>query len=634
MPSIRRFTHIFSPTHSQQRRSQETQYAPITIVERELVPLNHGRPSIAQLPEHVIRLILTFYYDHQPEGIQTVALLCTYMYKQARYIQHRHVHINLDKSGHILARLDLIKRLGQLPAVRTLRVSSRGHGTVRKEGNEVLANLATMLLSMTGLRHLHWDIGWTASGPHKGTMAVPIPGPILASLPLGLRLHTSVCCDDTRESHVQARAFLNRLAGSQSLCTLSVRVTFIEEQTCLETMCALKEVLLSCPNLIRLPIIDVWYPRGGCNGYGPPLTGGAYCGLGLLDGERPPALEELGMRDYPWGLEGAPQCQGYSAKGYEWDYWIDAFDWSRLVRLNDVPTCLASGIAPKLTALRELVLEELSWLQADFVRDITSPLELISLSGWGRVNSNPNFISRFGATLQRLRIHEPERRGEAGTFITPTDLIHLSKNLLHLRHLALDIDRDVDTQEWPYSALDAIATFPSLRTVELWLPLGMAPPAPTPILIESSARYLFRYLRERNGNIQQLTLHSGAPSNNASSYLSSLIDFQPSWAIHNSVSFVCKMIYSGETPPEGDWSTVSCPDLSAEMNAQLHQLARQANRKLPDYKKLNRDELCMRVALDGPLDAIGWEAWKVGQQKIEQRTVLGRLAASSKGIWK
>ncbi|KAK7420224.1 hypothetical protein QQX98_002879 [Neonectria punicea] len=590
-------SHHFFKNRREQHRVE------VSIVTREPVPLDRARPSVAQLPDPIIRRILTFFHDIRPEDLQTVASLSSALYEQARYVQHSNVHIDLDKSRHVLDRLHLVGRLGQFPAIRTLKVSGRKCEQAQEESNEILARLVVVMPAMTGLRHLDWDVGCTRPGALKRATVVPLSTSILAALPAGLRLRTFVFCNETKESHVQARTFLHRLASNQSLCTLSIQVTFIDEQDCVETMRALKKVLLSCPNLTRLPMIDVWYPRGGCNGYGPPqVEGGPYCGLGLVNGEKPPALEELCMRDYPWGLERARHCQGYIAKGYEWDYWAETFDWSRLVRLNDVPYFLASAIAHKLPRLRELVLENqvCAGIDADFLHQVSSPLQLISLSSWNRVDSMPELISRHGTTLRRLKIHEPERGWDNGrhTFATAPDLVHLSKSLPHLEHLVLDITRDDETQEWPYAALDAIAAFPRLRTVELWFPLGMKPPAPAPLLTASSARHLFHYLRERNGNIQRVTLHSGAPLPPAKGFFESLLDLGPSWAMHNSVGFVCDMVHDGESPDS--WLSAWCPDLSTHMNAQLPSLIQRAGRELPYPQKLDADGLRLRVALDGP----------------------------------
>ncbi|RYO92307.1 hypothetical protein DL764_008149 [Monosporascus ibericus] len=324
---------------------------------------------------------------------------------------------------------------GLLPAIRTLEVNSRHYDELLKESSEILTRLADMLPGMTGLRDLDWQVGQT-TGQHnlKRTPAVPIPAPIMQLLPPELRLHTSVFCAYSKESHAQAREFFNCLANKQNLRTLSVQISFIEEQDCLETMRALKKALLSCPNLTRLPLLDIWYPREGAKG---------------------------------------------------------------------------------------------------------------------------------------------------------------------------------------------------LRTAELWFPLGVEPPAPRPFLTISSARHLFSYLRERNESIQRLILHSGAPVPPVASFFASLISREPSWAMRNSITFVCNMIYDGDA--EERRLSVTCPDLSTDMNAQLSRLTQQADRDRINPRELHVDRLRLKTALDGPLTMDEWDTWQ-HEQRVrgrkayrEQNTVLGRL---------
>lgn len=128
----------------------------------------------------------------------------------------------------------------------------------------------------------------------------------------------------------------------------------------------LKRVLLSCPNFVRIPQLDVGYPHGPYySGVADLLDFGApYCGLGFSDGERPLALEELGITRYPWGQEpkgnfalAGIYCIGYPEEGTELDYWTETFDWSQLLKLTDIHSDLVLKIAPKLTHLKEVVFE-------------------------------------------------------------------------------------------------------------------------------------------------------------------------------------------------------------------------------------------------------------------------------------
>lgn len=596
-----------------------------SIVIREPVPLDHAKPSVAKLPEPVVRLILDFLHLLSPRTIQAVSLLSSSLYEQARYAQHKLVRINLDETGHVLDRLNLIERLAQLPAIRTLRIHSRKYSESEDEKNKVLSRLAAILPSMAGLCHMHWDV--RCSGPPEivgmlGQIAVrqtsvPIPEPILAALHHEARLHTFVLCSEKKESHLQARTFLSRLAGSQSLHALSIRVIFIDEQDCLQTMHALKKVLLSCPNLTRIPNVHVWYPQKPCNAYSPP-DDGPYFGLGFSNGEKPPALEELGLSHYPWGWEGSPAYRGYPEKGYEWSYWAERFDWSRLVRLCPVPDFLALEMAPRLTNLKEVIIQGSEPGLPEFFDNLTSPLEVIELPSWSPDNKrNLEIMDRFGATLKQLAIHQSELSWRDKNFVTVTDATHLSKSLLHLEHLSLDMLRNEDSQEWPYGILSAIATFPRLRTVNLCFSLR-AGAASVPSLTVSAARHLFGYLRDRNQSIERVTLYVGELSVHNDRKMPDLC-----WGSRNEVLFVCKMVYQGESPEAGGQLHVSCPHLSMEMNEQIRLLDQQADRKRPDLESLDGDGLRIWVALKGPLSEDEWKIWETAEQHRKKSVEKG-----------
>ncbi|KAI1375971.1 hypothetical protein F4677DRAFT_419907 [Hypoxylon crocopeplum] len=570
---------------------------PISITAREPVPLERGRSSIAYLPNDVIFRILGFVQDSSTEDILTVASLSSSLYAQARYVQHRVVHIDLDNSRHAHDRLDLLVRCHLLPAVRMLEVSGSHYDELQEENIEVIARLADMLPSMTGLRDLDWKVGQKT--------AIPIPSAILEPLPRPLRLHTSVTCTYTSESHAQAHEFLARLTNNQSLFALSVRVSFITEEQCLETMRALKKVLLSCSNLRRLPWIDVWYPRGGFPGGGPGIDS-LYCGLGLSGGERPPALEELGITYYPWGQENKPPvrvyCIGYPEKGTEVEYWAKTFDWSQLIKLTELPPELAGLIAPKLTRLREVLYQEQLgfWDMSTFINDIASPLELLTIPSWTHVGNKPDAMIRHGSSLRKLKMHQCERLWKPNSCVAGPDLAQLSNGLPRLEELVIDIARDEGTNDWPYGALDAIANFPSLRTVELWFGLGDgSTPPPTPFLTISSARHLFGYLRERSSSVQRLILHSGAPVNFT-------LSGKPSWEMQNSITFVCNIVYNGDA--EEGFLEVTCSNLSRELNSQLYRLAQGDGDRIPTAE-LDARTLPLKLALDGPLTMDEWTVW-------------------------
>ncbi len=558
----------------------------------------------------------------------------------ARYVQHRIVHINLDQSKHARGRLDILLRNLLLPAVRVLEVSgSRQNPQLQEEGegNEILTLLAGMLPGMAGLRDLHWHVrSKTDTSLFRPTEAmVPIPLSMLDHLPSQVRLHTSVTCEDTYEFHNQAyaREFLARLVDNQNLFSLSVRISFLDEHECRETMRALKRVLLSCPNLVSIPSLYVWYPSGPqYHGVAEgPTLGAPYCGLGLSGCERPPALEELGIDMYPWGHEVSGwYCIGYPEKGAESHYWAETFDWSRLLRLNDINSDLALKIAPKLTHLKEVVFGERCgalWeerkLTATFLDEIPTALELLSIPSWSHVDYKPSPITRHGAELRKLKMHRVEKWWTTDSLVTDKDLVDLCNGLPHLEELAIDIARDKNGNDWPYSALDIIARFSCLRTVQLWFELGNGRPAPpTPHLTVFAARQLFGYLRERNKNIQCLKLGSRAPS--AAPYW---FRSHPCWEVQNSISFVCEVSIRDGDAAEG-FIRVTCPDLSREMNAELGHLVK-GNRK--ERRGLSEDvtRLPLKVALDGPLPIDEWTAWYWNKARRRQTSIFRRFVSSA-----
>jgi hypothetical protein len=563
----------------------KAEHVPVRITAREPVLLDPGRPSLAHLPNDVVLRILSFIDD-----LHTIASLSSAFYEKARYVQHHTVHIDLNQRSKARGHLEILSR-NLLPAVRVLEVS----GKTQDEGDEILTRLLNILPGMTGLRDLHWH---------------SIPLSILDHVPTRVRLHTSVTCKDTGDEleehlqHEQARALLAQLADNQNLFSLSVRLPFLHLHECRSTMHALKRVLLSCPRLVRIPMLNVGYacfpPHGVVDG--PPL-GAPYCGLGLSGGERPQALEEFSVERYPWGREpfgvnNSVYTTGYPEQGTEMHYWAETFDWSRLQRLNDIRSDLAMEIAPRLMCLKEVVITDrwhCPWDKTAFLEEIPTALERISIQSWGDVGNKPGPITRHGAALRRLEMHLVGRPWAADRLVTDTGLAALCNGLPHLEELAIDIARD-KSADWPYSSLDIIARFPCLRTVQLWFQLDR--PAPLiPHLTVSAAHQLFGYLRKRNRNIQRLVLCSGTPA---------LFTFfgEPTWTGQNSIRLVCEVSYY-----DSNAASVTCPDLNTEMNKELNRLAK-GDREAGKGMFEGATGLLLRVALDGPLTMDEWEAWR------------------------
>jgi hypothetical protein len=595
---------------SEHRTKNKTEYVPARILAREPVPLDPGRPSLVQLPDDVVLLVLSFVDN---SDLRKVASLSSAFYEKARHVQHHTVHINLSQRSQALGRLDVLARNLLLPAVRVLEVDSSSNVAQEgEEADEILTRLADMLPHMAGLRDLNWHLPVDSRDWRRHwcrNVPVLIPRAFLDHVPTRARLHTVIAAIATDESHGQARAFLAQLADNQNLFSLSVHVAFVGEHACRATMRVLKQVLLSCPRLTRIPLLYVGPPEGVVELSRP---GAPYCGLGLSGGERPPALEELGVAIYPWGWEPTAahlsmhniRCAAYPEKVNELQYWAETFDWSRLRRLNDIPSLLGLDIVPKLIALKEVVFENRfnrQWDKATFLEQVPTELELVSIPGWSYVSRKPGPITRHGAALRKLTIHcmEPWT-----SLVTDADLVALCNGLPHLTELALDIARDKNENDWPYSSLEIIARFPCLRSVILWFELGYGLPSlPIPHVTVSAAHHLFAYLRERNRNIQRLELYSGAPSAANQATRTPISD----WALQNSVRLLCEVSLLDGDAVDG-FIRVTCPDFSKEMNAELGRRVKE-NREGRRGLAENAMGLLLEVALDGPLTLQEWKDW-------------------------
>ncbi|PVH84025.1 hypothetical protein DL98DRAFT_92030 [Cadophora sp. DSE1049] len=579
-----RIRHVFS------KRQQQHVRVPQRITARVAIPIYPERPSIAQLPDEALRLILSYVDDID---LRTLAMINSTLYEKTRYVQHHTVAIDLGQHRHALSLLDILERNRLQPAVRVIELSG---GSYTQEDDDILVRLADLMLAMTGLRDLHWSC--------LGTF----PHILRDRIPAQTRLHVSITgCGGTDD---QVRERFMALVGNQNLFSLSVHLGLQIEFVCSEKMRALKEVLLSCPRLTRIPLLYVGPIATPPHGMGDgPLPGAPYCGLGFSGGEKPLALEELGVTRYPWGREPTPHlvsikavyCAGYSEKGSEVDYWAEKFNWTQLRKLNDIPKDLALKIAPKLTLLKEVVLEEEYWDKSEFLEGIPTALEVLSIPSWGHISNQPSPIIRHGAALRKLTIHRQESKHNPRIFLADTDLVVLCQSLPYLTELILDIARDTKKNAWPYSSLDIIAKFPSLKVVELWFELGNRWAASqTPHLTVSAARELFNYLHQRSSNIQSLKLRSGVPGR------ASHIFGDPSWELQNSVYFLCKVSICDGDAADG-YVTVTCPQLSTEMNAELTRLSKLSSKERGPAN--NATELSIKVALEGPLTMEDWKAW-------------------------
>lgn len=216
-----------------------------------------------------------------------------------------------------------------------------------------------------------------------------------------------------------------------------------------------------------------------------------------------------------------------------------AMDWTKLQRLEIIhpPLLFVQDMAGQLPSLKSLKLGPVHiGCGKDLVADKTtefimkSPkLEKLSLHGYTGLLDWINITSRHGETLQELTITKYESRDPLNprpTF-SASKIQDLKASCPNLTKLGLDINRD---GTWPYPILDALATFPKLRALDLFFELGEDlhideeqsyywhpfeeednSAFRLPRVSSSSALHLFRHLRSRKTGVEleRLAVHAG-----------------------------------------------------------------------------------------------------------------------------
>ncbi|OIW34668.1 hypothetical protein CONLIGDRAFT_675634 [Coniochaeta ligniaria NRRL 30616] len=593
------------------RRARKRWRSHRLITPRPSKPLGLGRRSLTELSDELILLVVNHLQDVSPESVADLALVSSFFYGKARYVQHREESIDLRRTEEEVLYLNYLATTALLPAIRTISFDSFDWRHPEASG-QFPVHLNELVNQMTGLRDIYW-------GFHDRIHAFcPPPSSLIQNLKRHsrVRLHTSVVeggdrGNITRPNALQRIQEISCLVGSPNLYSLRAEIEHTEASAIQETqpiMRRLKELLLSCPNLRNLSL-DIHTPRSGCLHHG--LTN-RYCGLGLSNGEKLPPLEELEIVDYPWGRYPRTVSSmgygtiGYPEKGTEEDYWAEHCDWSRLRRLTLPNSWLAKKITQKLTALEQVSFRHRIRFQnmagsrderdtVQFLQDLPTALESLSIPNLPTLGTDP--IIRHGPRLRRLELlrsdHPYKIKNEWKEIaVTCEDLVRLRDGLPKLEELALDIAKEGN--EWPYKALEILASFPRLRNLKLTFGLSTPEkedtPAP-PYLTMASAEALFRYIREHSSSqyppLQRLHVCS--------------LGGQGLWANHNSTSFVvCKLPGHGDVPEQ---VTVSCTKLREELNEKMRRIVRgEATPTLEEMGWIN-----FKVALDGPMSKAPWD---------------------------
>ena len=545
--------------------------------------------------------ILVIIVDMLPASdIKSLCLVNSYLNKTARYGLHHNIRLDLLDSDfrtpkQRLSRLGLnglspaarsadedlrkaqqhlsrLEKDGLLPAVRSLEVSGMSRRLIRiahvhgkdraseqREQDKRTDVLCRCIPQMTGLQHLVWH-------------GSAVPDNVLTVLQTCPEVKLSII---SRESHEYSP--LQCLKSCTNLYALDIQHSYVQAEDCQLVTKPLREILLTCPTLIKLKL-DISMPRSGCVIHSEPRE---YHGIGFHSGEKPPPLEELVLNGYPFGLLppspveramwGYGNYKGYPADMEEVQYWIEMFDWSQLRRLAGRPSGFSLTLMPKLSAspLEEISIECGGRGQDTIVpafMSLPTTLKAIEVDSFSDISLE--CITRQGSSLQRLRIHHTERYDDSwnNEVVDHSSLREISAHCPHISELGLDMAR---TGDWPYSTLNILASFPRLHTLTLWFELGLNDNKnPTkPYVTFSSAAKLFQHIHTLNPRIRKLIVHSGAPPG----FGHGLPGPGAFWPEENSATFECEISPRDDEGPKGVFTT-TCTTLGKAENNMLRSL--------------------------------------------------------------
>ncbi|MCJ1465492.1 hypothetical protein MMC07_004110 [Pseudocyphellaria aurata] len=331
------------------------------------------------------------------------------------------------------------------------------------------------------------------------------------------------------------------------------------------SLSAIYKILTACS---ETRVLHLTVRQGGCVVTDDPWH------FEIRTGDRLPPLEELRLDGYD--LDGRKatvrrQRQKADARGWRWyrnfvadvtgmdsilqigrieerdpasiptnlDLWRGAMDWTKLQYLEIIhpPLLFVEDMAGQLPSLKSLKLGPV-YIECgkDLVADTTtefimkSPkLEKLSLHGYTALLDWNKITFRHGETLQELTITQYESCDPFNprpTF-SASKIQDLKASCPNLAKLGLDINRNCT---WPYPILDALATFPKLRALDLFFELGEDlhideehsrywdpfeeednSAFRLPRVSTSSALHLFRHLRSRKAGVEleRLAVHAG-----------------------------------------------------------------------------------------------------------------------------
>ncbi|KAK7215097.1 hypothetical protein V2G26_003100 [Clonostachys chloroleuca] len=552
-----------------------------------------SQPSLNSLGNELIIIIFDMVCTESPKSMNNLALVSSHYYHAARYHQHREICLVISESNkeRLRKRLAYIVKGGLSSAIRRINV----------RGDEYVENVdavVQLLQRTTGLR----DLEWLNNGPPGSSIGVPEQ--VIAALrPRKMvRLHTSL----EQETAVPLKPipkFISPLqtTGSENLYSLRMCLTFHGDENTSKMNQILKRILLSSPNVRKLAI-NLGPRSRGC--IIRPLR--RYFGLGFVNGERPPALEELELHHYIFGHGKQPgdegrisgSCIGYPGKGSEMDYWVETFDWSILRKLQTDSWDFALKLAPKLISLDEASFGQETERSkfSEFYRAVPNVLSTVRLPKVASLGVEG--IVEHASKLKILHVHQEQLRfwdqlrNWAEETIDAPSLLKIQQECPLIEELALDIKRQDD---WPYDILDILAGFPKLRSLTIWFELFSYETADfiQPPLTYSAVEQLFIYIRSKRPlsfpPLKELKFQCGTASSRP---MKSVLN-RSDWPTSSISTYVCQPSERYEEAADGMFR-ITCLELTEDENAVLERMRYDAEAAPVDLSS------SLRIAIHGP----------------------------------
>lgn len=484
---------------------------------RSLAALHQGCASVTKklLPRDILAIIIDFLEATSPKSLINLGITDSVFYNLTKASRQRQLVIDLTTTKHtaLVQRCTRIESEGLLSAIRSLIIVDDEPIPPKSADNRqtCLETTRRLLPLMTGLRTITYR---SDSVPDEILIA-------LEQLP-----HLKLCAKVRAFGHIVRQALPKenqfRLCGNINLHTLDVKVRCYQPIDYPNIIPPLRRLLTSCPNLRRLSL-DIARPQNEFRDFVPLKD----ChGLCFGDGDNLPPLEQFSLTSDPFGPQ--PNIVGHDIdfnsrglpmNGAEADFWVEKCDWSRLTSLQAYDRDFVLKLMPKLIALEDFEFIA-TWLgQEGSSMDVSTfcilvPASLRRISAPTVKSVALDGILRHANSLQELHLHQCEsnQAGWGEDAMDLTSLQSIQEDCRLISHLTLDLPR---FEDWPYSMFDVLATFPELRTLDLWFEQGITiPNVPIkPLVTPSSTEHIFKYIRSRSSRaggsvLRRLILHT------------------------------------------------------------------------------------------------------------------------------